>query len=54
VRVAIAVASASDEHVRILAQVANVISEPRQAERLRQATEAGDVLELLTHKELTR
>jgi mannitol/fructose-specific phosphotransferase system IIA component len=54
VRVAIAVASASDEHVRILAQVANVISEPRQAERLRQATEAGDVLELLAHKELTR
>jgi mannitol/fructose-specific phosphotransferase system IIA component len=54
VRVAIAVASASDEHVRILAQVANVISEPGQAERLRQATEPDDVLELLAHEELAR
>jgi mannitol/fructose-specific phosphotransferase system IIA component len=54
VRVAIAVASASDEHVRILAQVANVISEPRQAEQLRRATEPDDVLELLAYKELTR
>lgn len=54
VRVAIAVASASDEHVRILAQVANVISEPRHAEQLRRATEPDDVLELLAYKELTR
>jgi mannitol/fructose-specific phosphotransferase system IIA component len=54
VQVAIAVASASDEHVRILAQVANVISEPGQAERLRQATEPDDVLELLAQRELAR
>jgi mannitol/fructose-specific phosphotransferase system IIA component len=47
VQVAIAVASATDEHVRILAQVAGVISDPERAERLRSATEPGEVLELL-------
>lgn len=47
VYVAIAVASASDEHVQILAQVAEVISDPEQAARLRDATEPADVLELL-------
>jgi mannitol/fructose-specific phosphotransferase system IIA component len=47
VQVAIAVASASDEHVQILAQVAGVISDPERAERLRSATEAAQVLELL-------
>lgn len=47
VRVAIAVASASDEHVRILAQVAGVISDPASAERLRNATDPAEVLELL-------
>src|SRR5919109_2233596 len=47
VRVAIAVASASDEHVQILAQVAGVISDPERAEQLRAATGPGEVLELL-------
>jgi mannitol PTS system EIICBA or EIICB component len=47
VRVAIAVASASDEHVRILAQVANVITDPDRAEELRTATDPQIVLELL-------
>ena len=47
VRVAIAVASASDEHVAILAQVAGVISDPSSAERLRAATDPAEVLELL-------
>jgi mannitol/fructose-specific phosphotransferase system IIA component len=48
VQVAIAVASASDEHVRILAQVAGVISDPDCAERLRTASDPHDVLDLLT------
>ena len=47
VQVAIAVASATDEHVRVLAQVAGVISDPGCAQRLRAATDPGDVLELL-------
>jgi mannitol/fructose-specific phosphotransferase system IIA component len=47
VHVAIAVASASDEHVQILAQVAGVISDPASAERLRDATDPAEVLELL-------
>ena len=47
VQVAIAVASATDEHVRILAEVAGVISDPELAERLRSATAPGEVLELL-------
>ena len=47
VRVAIAVASATDEHVRILSEVAGVISDPELAERLRSATEPREVLELL-------
>lgn len=54
VRVAIAVASATDEHVRILAEVAAVISDPKRAERLRAATNPGAVLELLTQEELAR
>jgi mannitol/fructose-specific phosphotransferase system IIA component len=53
VRVAIAVASASDEHVRILAEVAGVISDPDRAQRLRSAMDAKDVLELLAQEELT-
>jgi mannitol/fructose-specific phosphotransferase system IIA component len=47
VTVAIAVASASDEHVRILASVAEVISDPDRAQRLRTATDVNEVLELL-------
>jgi len=48
VHVAIAVASASDEHVRILAEVATVITDPEKAQRLREADDPRDVLELLT------
>jgi mannitol/fructose-specific phosphotransferase system IIA component len=47
VQVAVAVASASDEHVQILAQVASVISDPTSAARLREATDPAEVLELL-------
>jgi mannitol/fructose-specific phosphotransferase system IIA component len=47
VQLAIAVASATDEHVRILSQVAGVISDPDQAQRLRTATDPAGVLELL-------
>ena len=47
VHVAIAVASATDEHVRILAQVANVITDPDRADQLRSATDPQVVLELL-------
>lgn len=52
VRVAIAVASATDEHVRILAEVAAVISDPDRAERLRAATDPRDVLALLSQEEV--
>ena len=48
VHVAIAVASATDQHVRILAQVANVITDPDRADQLRGATDPQVVLELLT------
>jgi PTS system mannitol-specific IIC component len=54
VRVAIAVASATDEHVRILAEVATVISDPDQAQRLRTATDPDAVLELLSREEVAR
>ena len=47
VQVAIAVASATDEHVQVLSEVAGVISDPERAERLRAAREPGEVLELL-------
>jgi mannitol/fructose-specific phosphotransferase system IIA component len=47
VQVAIAVASASDEHIRVLAEVATVITDPDQAERLRGATDPAVVLDLL-------
>jgi mannitol/fructose-specific phosphotransferase system IIA component len=51
VRVAIAVASASDEHVRILAQVANVITDPDRADQLRTARDPRVVLDLLQSTE---
>ena len=47
VQVVIAVASASEEHVQILAQLAGVISDPEQAEQLREARDPGEVLGLL-------
>ena len=51
VQVAVAVASASNEHVQILAQVASVISDPTSAARLREATDPAEVLELLAVRE---
>ena len=47
VQVAIAVASASDEHVRVLAALATVITDPDRAEQLRTATDPDVVMELL-------
>jgi mannitol PTS system EIIA component len=47
VQVAIAVASASDEHVRVLAALATVITDPDRAQQLRTATDPEVVLELL-------
>jgi mannitol/fructose-specific phosphotransferase system IIA component len=47
VQVAIAVASASDEHVRVLAALATVITDPERAEELRTATDPEVVMELL-------
>jgi len=47
VHVAIAVASASDEHVRVLAALATVITDPDRAEQLRTATDPEVVMELL-------
>lgn len=47
VQVAIAVASASDEHVRVLAALATVITDPDRAEQLRTAADPEVVMELL-------
>lgn len=47
VHVAIAVASASDEHVRVLAALATVITDPDRAQQLRTATDPEVVMELL-------
>jgi len=47
VQVAIAVASASDEHVRVLAALATVITDPDRAQQLRTATDPEVVMELL-------
>jgi mannitol/fructose-specific phosphotransferase system IIA component len=48
VSVAVAVASASDEHVAILAALAGVLADPERAERLRTATDPRVVLDLLS------
>jgi mannitol/fructose-specific phosphotransferase system IIA component len=48
VRVAIAVASATDEHVALLGALAGVLGDPERAERLRKATDPQVVLDLLT------
>lgn len=47
VRVCVAIAAAGDGHVDILAQLAQILMEPDQAERLRAATDVDDVLDLL-------
>jgi mannitol PTS system EIIA component len=51
VRVAVAVASASDEHVTILSRLASVLSDPDRAAQLRGADDPGVVLELLSLEE---
>ena len=44
---AVAVASASDEHVGVLAQLAQVLADPDKAERLRTTDDVDEVLALL-------
>ena len=48
VSVAVAVASASEEHVEILAALASVLADPDHAERLRAAEDPRTVLDLLS------
>ncbi|WP_432967643.1 PTS sugar transporter subunit IIA [Dactylosporangium sp. CA-233914] len=47
VRVCVAIAAAGDGHVEILAQLAEILMDPDQAARLRAATTADEVLDLL-------
>jgi mannitol PTS system EIIA component len=47
-RVAVAVASASDEHVAVLRELATVLADPESAARLRDATDPAVILELLS------
>lgn len=49
-RVAVAVASASDEHVAVLRELATVLADPERAARLRDATDPAVVLGLLSVK----
>lgn len=51
VKLCIPIASASDEHLEILASLAGVLMEPEAAERLRNTTSVPEVLELLNGKE---
>jgi mannitol/fructose-specific phosphotransferase system IIA component len=48
VRMAIAVASATDEHVAVLQALATVLSDPERAAKLREATDPKTVLDLLS------
>lgn len=50
-KLAIAIASKSDEHLRLLQSLALVLSVPEQAARLRGATHVSEVLELLAPDE---
>lgn len=47
VRICVAIASRGDEHVAVLSALAQILMEPDQAERLRTASNADDVLALL-------
>jgi mannitol PTS system EIIA component len=47
VRVCVAIAAAGDGHIDILASLAEVLMDPDQAQRLRNATDPADVRELL-------
>lgn len=51
VKLCIPIASATDEHLDILASLAGVLMEPEAAERLRNTTSVPEVLELLNGKE---
>ncbi|WP_444947989.1 PTS sugar transporter subunit IIA [Micromonospora ureilytica] len=50
VRVCVAIAAAGDGHVDILAQLASVLMDPAQAQRLRESTTADDVITILEGK----
>jgi mannitol/fructose-specific phosphotransferase system IIA component len=47
VKVAVAIASSGTEHVAVLSALAQILMEPDQAERLRDAAKVDDVLALL-------
>ncbi len=47
VRVCVAIAAAGDGHVDILAQLATVLMDPVQAQRLRESTSVDDVITIL-------
>lgn len=48
VRVCVAIASKSEEHVDILSSLAQVLMDPAKASNLREATDASEVLALLS------
>ncbi|MEU1586852.1 PTS sugar transporter subunit IIA [Micromonospora sp. NPDC005710] len=50
VRVCVAIAAAGDGHVDILAQLASVLMDPEQAQRLRESTNVDDVITILEGK----
>ncbi|MEU8154528.1 PTS sugar transporter subunit IIA [Micromonospora sp. NPDC048986] len=50
VRVCVAIAAAGDGHVDILAQLASVLMDPAQAQRLRESTSVDDVITILEGK----
>lgn len=51
VRLCIPIASASDEHLEILANLAGVLMDPEAARRLRDTTSVDEVVQLLNAKE---
>ena len=51
VKLCIAIASRSDEHIGILQSLAMVLTDPHKAERLRESDDVNEVLELLTQSE---
>ncbi|MGH9895772.1 MAG: PTS sugar transporter subunit IIA [bacterium] len=48
VRACIGIAARSDEHIDVMARLAQVLSDPDKAERLRSTARSEEVLELLT------
>lgn len=51
VRVCVAIAAAGDGHVDILSQLASVLMDPAQAQRLRESTSVDDVITILEGKQ---